>query len=70
MNHYAVQISGANIINAQDKAKAEQYLTAMIKEAGLFDCVVFMQEISEAETSRRIINAHEEFDITWTEGTE
>jgi len=70
MKHYALQISGANVINAQDKAKAEEYLTAMIKEAGLYDCVVFMQEISEAETIRRGASAHEEFDITWTEGTE
>jgi hypothetical protein len=70
MKHYALQISGANVINAQDKAKAEEYLTAMIKEAGLYDCVVFMQEISEAETIRRGANAHEEFEITWTEGAE
>jgi hypothetical protein len=70
VKYYAYQISGANIIHAESKEKAGEYLTATIKEAGLYDCVVFMHEINEADLFKRIREAHEEFDITWTEGKE
>lgn len=66
MKHYKVQIQGVNTINAASREQAEAYITGMIKEAGLHDCVVFASDITAEEQAQINRSAFENFDIDWT----